>query len=277
MNIITKQSQIFSVDLHQHTTASDGLESVKEVLEKNSKLGVDIISISDHDTFEGYLEAKELIKNYSLKIIPAVEITTLDYHILGYGIDAENFELNNVLNQNKLHRDLVLKNRVCTLQNSGLDITYEDVRDMFPTSVLSKGNLFEVLFKEQSVVTGYDRISLNLLLRSKQYDVDVKKASEEAAISAIHGAGGVAVMAHPFKEMSNMGKLESLMDFGLDGLEIQPNFGSANDKFFQYALKKDLIITYGSDYHGSRYNNRKLLGNKYKKKIDQRLLDLVNT
>ena len=75
----------------------------------------------------------------------------------------------------------------------------------------------------------------------------------EKAIEAIHEAGGIAVLAHPFKDIDDVSEIETLREMGLDGLEIQPNFNSRNDWVKTYAKKNDMLVTYGSDYHGAGF------------------------
>jgi predicted metal-dependent phosphoesterase TrpH len=95
-------------------------------------------------------------------------------------------------------------------------------------------------------------------------DIDPK-----LAIDAIHNAGGKAIIAHPFKEVKNLeSELKTLREKGLDGIEMQPNFGMKNLPFLQYATRHNMLVTYGSDYHGGSMSARHLLGRVQNNAID---------
>lgn len=254
------------IDLHTHTIYSDGTNRPKQTVIDCAIIGLDTIAITDHDHTEGYFEAKKEAKNWGIEVLTGVEISTTKYHILGYDFDIKNKPLQDLLEYSRECQENITKKRLKKLQAQGVPLTFENVKRHFAGSRLGKYNIIMTMFRDpdfkqytknksaQEVLKTYvgkgtpaGTIKNKVQVRSKQ------------AIDAIHKAGGIAIVAHPFKEIENMQELDRLVAKGIDGLEIQPNYGDKNDKFVEYAKEKGLIITYGSDYHGSSFITRPLL------------------
>jgi 3',5'-nucleoside bisphosphate phosphatase len=261
------------VDLHLHTTYSDGSCSPCQVVKDAALLGLNAVAITDHDHTAGYEEAKEEAKKWGIKLITGVEVTTKDYHILGYNFDIKNEEFQKILKYSRDCQENIVKQRVEILNKQGLPITFEKMRNFFPDSRLGKLNLAMSIVldsecKKQTKTTYIEEI-FNIYLRNNSEMEQIDKSqqlSSKQAIEAIHNAGGIAILAHPFKDVKDpIKELKILKDLGLDGIEVQPNYNGRNDFYREYAEDNKLIITYGSDFHGARYLKRPLLARKENK------------
>jgi 3',5'-nucleoside bisphosphate phosphatase len=261
------------VDLHLHTTYSDGSCSPGQVVKDAALLGLNTIAITDHDHTAGYEEALEEANKWGIQLITGVEITTPDYHILGYNFDINNEEFQRTLEYSRKCQESIVKQRADILNNQGIPITFEKIRNFFPKSRLGKLNLvmsmvLDAECKKHTKTTYIEEIFDIYLRNNPEMDnIDKsKQLSSKQTIDAIHNAGGIAVLAHPFKDVKDpIKELKILKDLGLDGIEIQPNYNGRNLFYRKYAEENNLIITYGSDFHGARYLKRPLLARKKNK------------
>jgi len=259
------------IDFHIHTIYSDGIDSPKTIVRAAKFIGLDAITISDHDTMAGYKEALEESKRWDLLVLPNTEISTIKYHILGLNVNPEYIPFQNFLEHCKKTQEKVCNQRVEVLKNNGMPLTLAKIKQEFPKSRLGKGNLVSTMLIDPDC-RDYIKTDLGDTNFKKVFDFYVGKEglagnvekvyfiSEEEAISQIHLAGGLAILAHPFKDVQDFKEIDRLISFGLDGLEIQPNYGDKNIPFEQYAKEKGLLTSYGSDYHGAYKKNRPLLG-----------------
>jgi len=259
------------VDLHLHTTCSDGMDDPSNVVRNCAMLGLDTIAITDHDTTEGYYEAKKEADKWGLEIITGVEISTRKYHILGYDFDIKNNKLQELLEYSRYCQEELTKKRINVLrETTGMPLTIEKVRNYFPTQRLGKVNMAaammmdyecrELLPKNNSDYIMKEYLGKNTIVGKTYFE---KEVSVKDTIDAIHYAGGKVIIAHAPKDVEDMSEIEEMVLMGLDGIEIQPRLGERNIPFESYALEKGLLITHGSDFHGARYIKRTLLERKY--------------
>jgi predicted metal-dependent phosphoesterase TrpH len=257
------------VDLHMHTIYSDGTCEPKQNVIDSAMLGMDVIAITDHDITDGYFEAKKEAKAWGIEVLSGVEISTPDYHILGYNFDIENKNFQELLGYSRNCQEGVVRERIKKLKSVGVPISFEKVKGSFPMSRIGKMNIINAMmldcecrdYLKKRQIKGSDEIYDNFfgegcVASGVNY---LKEVTPSEAISGIHEAGGLAVLAHPNKDINDFCELEKLTQEGIDGLEIQPNYGKAYDKFKDYAVKKKLLVSYGSDYHGARFVHRPLL------------------
>jgi predicted metal-dependent phosphoesterase TrpH len=163
-----------------------------------------------------------------------------------------------------------VKERISRLASCGVPITFDKVRAHFPEARLGKYNIFMTMLMDDEC-----REYHSSKIPNELYSLYFKKggiASNlkgmnyvdlEDSIDAIHSARGIAILAHPFKEIEEndyIYHLDQLVKKGIDGLEIQPGFNGKNDRFRNYAEEKGLVLTYGSDYHGACMPQRLLIG-----------------
>jgi hypothetical protein len=212
-----------------------------------------------------YELAKEILDKKEITdliVIPGVEVSTDDYHILGLNINPNDESLEEVLYLNRefciARSEIMCKN----LKNAGYNISFDKVHNLHPnTKRLGKFHIADYLTKVENKRVrkeiGEDlsiqNVIKNYLKKGKAGYAKSMNIFPSQAIPAIHHAGGIAVLAHPFLDVKELSEIDSLVKMGLDGIEMQPNYGSNNLSFFNYAKAKGLPITHGSDFHRDEY------------------------
>ena len=248
------------VDLHLHSTFSDGVLTPAELVAAASALGLRAIALADHDNVDGIPEALAAGEKYGVEVVSAVELSVLwqdlgDLHLLGYAFDHENAALQKALGEFRDFRagrsERILANINQRLLAEGREaLDFADVRRR------AGGTLGRPHIGQALVAAGYARDMEESFVR---YLVPCNEPKRyfplEEAISLIHAAGGCTVLAHPpFINVSDARLLELLDAFialGLDGLEAHSS-GAGNDGIDRYitmARRKNLIVTGGSDFH----------------------------
>ncbi len=273
------------IDLHTHTFYSDGLYTPTILVQSLALNGIDVISKTDHDTLRGWEETKQEADKWGIIAIPGVELSTTNYHILGYGFDTDDVDFKNFVDYSmELQRENCIR-RVEALSSCGIPISIEKIQRDFPYSRLGKMNLFMTMLKDPDCRRFLKGMFGNLLpkeimrillgpdshILGKYHSVDI---SPKQAIEAIHSAGGIAILAHPARDIKNIKDLDELVEQGIDGLEISVNFYNLYPPYEEYAKEHGLLITYGSDYHDATME-RYLLGRKMNvlsPELEERLL-----
>jgi predicted metal-dependent phosphoesterase TrpH len=250
-----------AIDLHTHTTHSDGSASPKELIARASSKGARSIAITDHDTVDGFAEARAAADGFGLEFVPGIEISA-DFspgtmHILGYLIDGESPALNEQLAMLKNAREKRNPEIAQRLEGLGFDISYEEVARLAGNKVVGRPHFASVLVKKgyvRNIQEAFD----TLLKKGAPAYVEKARLSPRHAIELIHQAGGVAVLAHPYQlKLSSYEAADELVAelaaFGLDGLEAIYSRHSPDQRsrYSEIALRHGLLITGGSDYHGS--------------------------
>ena len=243
------------VDLHIHTNYSDGIFSPQEVLEFAAKSKYNIISITDHDTLEGYFEVKKVTYDYGIKIIPGIEVSSIyqerDIHILAYDIDVENKYLLELLQSIQKARLVRAKQILHKLDDLNIHIDFERV-SMFAgkNDLIARPHIARAMVENGSCKSTKEAFDKYLGNESPAY-VLKQTPSVKEIIDAIHDAGGVAVLAHPHT-MMNDNFIDDFVQMGLDGLEVfYAKYDQALvDYYDEIAMKNGLIRTGGSDFHG---------------------------
>jgi hypothetical protein len=263
------------IDLHTHTIYSDG-EDYPEMLIRHAALrGVDELAVTDHDTTVAYDECKRWGERFGIKVIPGVEVTTKHYHILGLGVNPRDEGLKMLLSRSLSCRVQKVQRYVDTLREEGIPITREKIDVAFPASPVGRWKLVLAMMQDAECRAHLKSINSTayrtLHERVKEIDDSMLKGpyvGVQETIDAIHGAGGIAIVAHPFVKLTDPSDLSELVGLGLDGLEVQPHFGEKNLPFIEYAREHKLIITCGSDYHGWTQPTRTLLGRDMEDKVN---------
>ena len=237
-------------EFHIHTNYSDGVLSVKEILEY-VKDKVDCISITDHDILDGSIEAFNMSKDYNISCIVGVEISSFfqgdTVHILGYFKDLNNLdilknELDNIRKQ-RVKRLYLMKDKLKEIFNIDLDIT-----DLLNVSTITRGSISREIVKQNKELTIEYLFSEVIGTGCPAY-IPSTKLDTQKAIDLIHQAHGVAVLAHP--TLLRTCSASDIVMMGIDGIEaIYPKNKENEEKEFR-ALAKDnnLFITAGSDFH----------------------------
>jgi predicted metal-dependent phosphoesterase TrpH len=256
------------IDLHVHTNYSDGSFTPKEVVEYCKKVGVIAVGITDHDNIDGIKEAIIEGEKLGVEVVPGVEISCdfkdsseEEIHILGYYIDYENAKLKQTLKffqEARQKRAYKIFNKLVSL---GIPIKEEDV---FKDSIKSIGRLhFARVLKEKNLVSSIgEAFELYLGYGKPAYEAKLKVSPKEA-ISLIVEAKGIPILAHPYLEISmNTKSIKELIEYGIKGIEVYHSKHPKNitDELLLLAEKYDLLITGGSDCHGSIDGHPPLLG-----------------
>jgi 3',5'-nucleoside bisphosphate phosphatase len=263
----TKKDKSKYIDLHIHTTYSDGQFTPEQVIEFSTLNGIDILAITDHDHLQGYLDAKEEAKKYGIRLIPGAEITTPDYHLLAFGFNPDDQHFSRFLEYSRELQKQSCEIKVQALRGAGIPITMKKIEREFPDSRLGKGNIRTIMQKDPACRRYLETKHPNLSPQEIYFHYLGKKGIASnlkprlgvdpgEAINAVHAAGGIIGLAHPPKDIKHIQELEILVEQGIDFLEVQPNFKEEYPYhiFEKFAKEKGLPISYGSDYHGPTLN-----------------------
>lgn len=254
-------SDIHKIDLHMHTTVSDGTDTPEEILGRIRDLGMDLFSVTDHDAIRASLEIPELRKEDDPHFLSGVEFSCQDeggkYHILGYGYDPSSEAIRKVVQMGHDIRLAKLKDRLDFLQETfGFDFPEEELRKLFAMENPGKPHIGNMMVRLGYVATKEDAIH-DYINKKKGPSRHVRP---EDAIEGILKSGGIPVLAHPTYgsgEELILGddmeeRLRHLLPFGLQGVEAY--YSGFTDKIIAemraFAEKFDLYVTAGSDYHG---------------------------
>ena len=250
------------VDLHIHTSTSDGSYSPKEIVDLAKKQGLKAIAITDHDTIGGNKEAVEAGMDRDLEVIPGVEISVEwdkgPIHILGYYIDWENRKLASQLKNLIAFREERNPQIVKKLNLLGLQLSYDEVKKVAGEGAVGRPHFAQVLVK-RGYVKNEDQAFKKYLQRGASAYVDKKRLSPQEGIHLIKDAGGIAVLAHPFttdgiihKEMEQC--ICHLRQLGIEGIEALYPLHTAQQtlQLQDLAKKHKLLVTGGTDFHGKQ-------------------------
>jgi predicted metal-dependent phosphoesterase TrpH len=249
------------IDLHTHTTCSDGTDTPRELVNKAIVQGLEVLGISDHDTTSGWAEATESLRG-SLKLALGSEISCLtndgvSVHMLGLLFDPEHEEMQRVLEETRDGRLPRMRKMIEKMRAEGIDISIEDVELAMPTgATMGRPHLADALVAKK-IVKSRDEAFVDLLHNESRFYVSHAAPTPVEAISLIRRAGGVAVIAHPFA--SHRGQILKVEDFselvvaGLNGVEVDHRDQNPDERAMlrTIAHELDLVITGSSDYHGT--------------------------
>ncbi len=245
-------SRADGVDLHVHTTASDGQLSPTEIVHQALEIGLAAIAITDHDTTEGIAEALGAAKGTGLDVIPGVEISTdIPYakvHILGYHISYRDPGLCNELERFRASRLDRAQRMVTKLSRMGLPVEWERVRQIASGESIGRPHIAQALLEKGYVSSPEEAFRLYIGRNGPAY-VERYKLSPPEALRIILAANGLPVLAHPLHATR---LVPELAEQGLVGLEAYYT-GYAPDEIeflLHLAAQHRLIATGGSDFHG---------------------------
>lgn len=247
------------IDLHTHSTASDGTLMPEELVRRAKNHGVAVLSLTDHDTTLGLAAFLRACKKYNVRGVTGVELSAeapFTLHILGYRFDPSCSFLEGALQDLRAQRD-VRNRRICeVLQKLGMDVSLEEVEREAGGEVVARPHIARVLIRKgyaQDMRSSFGRF----LGRGAPAYVPREKFSPESCIAMIQKCNGVAVLAHPgqtgLPEDQFERLLRDLTDLGLWGLECVSPHHTAREMydFMRLAAKYGLFVTAGSDFHGA--------------------------
>lgn len=257
-----------TIDLHTHSTYSDGSCSVEELFSLAVNAGLSAFALTDHDTVDGYFPLFETASKYNetvsadkkMEVLPGVEISAGykkgDIHILGLLINPNDEEFLSLLKTAERERDARNKKMIENLKKAGLPITYEEIVEASPDSIITRAHFGKFLY-EKGFVSTYQEAFEKYLGDNTPYYVARKFTTPKDAIEGILKAGGIPVLAHPILYKFPKEELETLVrelvSYGLRGIETIYSTYSENDEAYIRAVAKrfNLLITGGSDFHGA--------------------------
>ena len=244
------------VDLHIHTTASDGTDSPAQIVEMAAREGFTLIAITDHDTLRGTDEAIEAGRAFGVRVIRGVEVSAggqTEVHVLGYGVkDPDTME--SVLTRMQETRATRMVSMVEKLNAMGIDVTLDEVMALSDGTV-GRSHLARALVN-RGVVHDVREAFIRYLSPGRPGYVERQKLTVEETVRLIRDCGGLAVIAHPGQNHGEKlwpaERFRALMPLGLRGVEV---FHMAHTPpvaayFERIAREEGLLVTGGSDYHG---------------------------
>ncbi|MDD6154376.1 MAG: PHP domain-containing protein [Eubacteriales bacterium] len=264
------------VDLHMHSTFSDGTYTPTELVKMRADEGYDVVAITDHDGTGGVPEALDAGKKYGVTVVPGMELGTVyrgqsEIHLLGYDFDINDEFICNKLKEIEVYRNARNRRLLGVFQEMGYDIKAEDLVRHPGQRYIAKPD-FAWVFVNRGYVKDVSEAfrSPKFLANSKAARQKQMKVDVEDAIRFINKAGGKCVVAHPMKIRGQGEKgseeffvnleemLKNLKEAGLYGLECYHPSASEEDskRLEEIAARLDLRVTKGSDYHGPQTKQR---------------------
>ena len=255
------------IDLHVHSTESDGTLTPTEIVSAAKAAGLAAIALTDHDTAAGVSKATPAAAACGIELIPGIELSTeyelptragggKEVHIVGLYIDPEHPLLIEKTNEFRRCRDARNEKIVAALQREGFSITTEALLAANPDSVITRANIARFLYDSHQIRSVSEAFEKYIGDGCKCY-VGRFKVSPMEAVELIHAAGGIAVLAHPLLYHMNQTTLQHLIDelkeVHLDGIEaIYSTYTTGEEQYVKRLAKENsLLISGGSDFHGT--------------------------
>ncbi|MDR5684297.1 MAG: PHP domain-containing protein [Armatimonadota bacterium] len=254
------------IDLHTHTTASDGTLSPRELVRLARQVGVGVLGITDHDTVKGVAEALDEGARAGVEVVPGVELSTdvpgTEVHILGYFVDWEADWFAAFLSGMRRARLARAREMVRRLNALGVPITFEDVV-RYADGAIGRPHVARALVERGHVAT-FDEAFDRYIGRHGPAYVERPRFAPEEAVQTIRAAAGVPVLAHPLWG-GEPERIEALVGVGLMGIEAYypEHTPSQTRSFVELGRRLGLVLTGGSDYHGPGIGSKAPLGSQY--------------
>lgn len=248
------------IDLHCHSTFSDGSLSPEQLVEEGLQAGLSALALTDHDTTAGLPRFLAAGVDKPIRLVPGVELS-VDcssgvMHMLGYWMDMANPELNRQMEWVRDARTMRNRTMLEKLNALGMAMTWEEVQAFAGEDVVGRPHFAQVML-QKGYAKDKNEVFDKWLGNGKPAYVDRSRLTAVAAVAVIRQAGGVAVLAHPFSLHIGLDGLEKLFlelaGLGLAGVECYYSEHSADltREYLALAKKADLVPTGGSDFHGA--------------------------
>lgn len=257
------------IDLHVHTTASDGQYSPAQIIGKAAEKNLKAIAITDHDTVAGLQEAKEAGQELGVTVVPGIELNitfpTGEFHLLGLGIKTPSPALINIVenvikNRNDRNAQIIEK-----MNQDGVALTAEELQADFPGTVIGRPHFAAELVKHGVVKTRQQAFD-QYLARGRKWYVPRVCTNLDEAIVALRESGAVPVVAHPMSLYLSWGRLPDFLkdcyEKGVMGIEAFHPGARVTEclRLEELGRKIGFIITAGSDFHGEKIRSDRRLG-----------------
>ena len=244
------------IDLHIHTSASDGRLSPAEIVSRSASRGLAVIAITDHDTVDGVAPALEAARAFaSLRVIPGVEISTDvaagEAHVLGYFMDYADQGLRVDLEQMRDSRWERARKMVARLAEIGVRVDWERVREIAGSATVGRPHVALAMIEKGHVETLQEAVARYIGRDGPAY-VERDKMTPVQAVELSLRAKGQPVLAHPLTVPDPESTVAELRDAGLVGIEVYYKDFSEDDisRLLRLSDRYGLIPTGGTDYHG---------------------------
>ncbi len=253
------------IDLHSHTTASDGQHTPDELFALAHEAGVRALAVTDHDTVAALEQCERAAAREGIELVPGIEISALlnrrEIHVLGHFVDRSEPNLKGFSERLRAERERRMEMMVDKMRSLGFPVTMDQVRALASEAHLARPHLARVLVEQGwclSVQEAFDRF----LADGRPAHVERYLVPAEEAIALIREAGGAATVAHPAISKVEGFELEALKRVGLVGLEVlhSDHPPSQREKYLELSRALDLVPTGGSDFHGEKVAPGRKLG-----------------
>lgn len=254
------------VDLHIHSTASDGRYSPQEIIGKAAGLGLETIALADHDSIDGIAPALEEVRKLKrLQFIPGVEVSTDvpngEVHVLGYFIDYTSEELAAALARFRHSREGRAQGMIDRLKELGINLSWERVREIAGDGAIGRPHIAQAMLEKgyiNSIKEAFDRY----IARDGPAYVEREKMTPVEAVQLVLRNKGIAVMAHPFTVPEPEAMIAELKAAGMAGIEAYYNGYTAEEigQLVAMARNHGLMVTGGTDYHGLDDSKETMMG-----------------
>jgi predicted metal-dependent phosphoesterase TrpH len=252
MDMMTNERRI---DLHTHSTCSDGVLSPSALVDVALRKGIAAMSLSDHDSLEGYPELELAAEQGGIEIITGVELSCefvgRDLHILGYGVDRTNAPLQNLLTEFRTTRQRRGEQIVALLEEQGVHLDMQNVLARAAGGALGRPHIAAALLEAGYVSDNAQAFARYIGEGCPAY-VEKYKIQPDDAVAAIHAAGGLAFVAHPGYYLEDEKAFRELVNDGFDGIEVYHPYHqpAVIARLLEIARDGALLISGGSDFHG---------------------------
>jgi len=259
-------SDVPVIDLHTHSSCSDGTQSPGEVVASAAAAGVSVMALTDHDVIAGWAPAAAAGLQLGLTVVPGLELSTqaggVSVHMLAYLVDPDHEELTTLMATIRSHRDTRMQRTVELLATDGFPVDYDAIVGFVGKGVtLGRPHIADALVRA-GAFEDRNAAFAEVLHGRSQYYVRHWAPHASDAVQVIRAAGGVPIMAHPFAHARgrtvSVSVIAGLVDAGMAGLEVHHRDHDADAMQQAGALCRDwgLIATGSSDYHGAGKSNR---------------------
>jgi predicted metal-dependent phosphoesterase TrpH len=253
------QNSQLLVDLHVHSSASDGSFSPQELIDLALKQNVGTLVLCDHDTTAGLDEFISYSNDKAIQAICGVELSatweTGNCHIVGLGVSNNYGPLEHLLQEFRDSRDNRNLKIVGKLNEFGIDITMDEIESLAGGDVVARPHIARIMLQKGFVSSTQEAFDKYLAKGAPAY-IDRYRLEPEKAVQILKEAGGKVILAHPSQLKRDVTELDTfvkkLVPFGLAGMEVYTPYTSDDllDKYITIARKYNLHITGGSDFHG---------------------------
>ncbi len=254
------ERKIYPIDLHTHSTKSDGSLTPTELIDAALKANLGAVALTDHDTTAGLSEAMNYAKDKPIQVIPGIELSTaygkIDIHLIGLFIDPTSKALENHLKDIIEARTIRNKKMCAEFEKHHIKLSYEDLLTEYPESVITRAHYATYLYKHGHVKSVKEAFERYVGDNASCY-IPREHITPQQGISIIKETGGIPILAHPTIYKMSKKSLEDFVEIlanaGLKGIETTYSTYSTSDTAFikRLAKKNHLMESGGSDFHGA--------------------------